>query len=292
MEGNENYQELVQTTKSFLQVITSDNMYYTIFLLIVMIIILKVIDLIFNPIKKRVGMPASFLAACLKVFVMITVGMRLCSMIPILKDFTTQILMSSSLIVVVLGFAFQEGLTNIIHGFILSVCKPFRIGDRIRVLIDGETITGYIVEMDVRHTVIQNVVNSSKVIVPNSKMDMCVIENNYFDHSHISSNFVDVNVTYETDLDKAIALLQECVLRQEAVAKHRQSENITDPVMVMVRSLDESYISLRAVVITDTVEENFAACSEIRKSVVEAFRADPDVEVAYPHVQVVAKNTR
>ena len=282
METNQNYEELVQTTKTFLQVITSNDLYYVLFLLIVMIILVKMIGLVFKPLRKKGGPLPAFIEACLKIFVFITIGMRLCSLVPILQDFTTQILMSSSLIVVVLGFVFQEGLSNIVHGFILSVFRPFKIGDRIRVSIDGESITGYIVSMDVRHTVIRNVVNSSHVIVPNSKMDMCVIENNYFLYHHTSSSFVDVNITYESNLQKAIWLMQQCAGSHEAVKRHREKAQITDPVNVLVRELGESSVSLRAIIITETVEENFAACSEIRSAIVEAFRNEPDIRIGYP----------
>ena len=38
---------------------------------------------------------------------------------------------------------------------------------------------------------------------------------------------------------------------------------------------------------TKTVEENFAACSDIRRNLVHRFAAEPDVEFSYPHIQVV-----
>ena len=289
---NENYEELKQGTKTILQIITSDDVHYGIFLLILMIILIKVIDLIFYPFKRRGNIMISFLKACLKVLVIATIGMRICALIPILSDFTSQILMSSSLIVVVMGFVFQEGLTNIVHGFILSVFKPFKIGDRVHLTIDGETITGFIVSMDVRHTVIRNVINSSHVIIPNSKMDMCMIENNYFDGNHTTSSFLDVEITYGSDIDKAMYIISETIMNHPYVQKLREMQKTTVPVKVMVRELAETGIRLRAGVVTETVDENFAACSDIRYCLVKTFTAEPDVEFAYPHIVTISKQER
>lgn len=285
---NNNYEELKGSAKTFLQAVTSDNLYYGLFLLAVLIVALKLVDLIFRPWKKKkTSIHMSFLKGCLKAFLIITIGMKICSLSETLSGFTSQILMSSSLIVVVLGFVFQEGLSNIVHGFILSIFKPFQIGDRVMITIDGEGITGYIESIDLRSTIIKNVVNSSHVIVPNSKMDMCVIDNSYFDSNSVSSNFLDISITYESNLEKAIAVVSQVIAAHPYVQTARKEKNITEPVAVLVRDLGDSGIYLRASVMTKTVEENFAACSDIRRTLVACFDQESDLEFAYPHVQIV-----
>ena len=285
-----NYEDLKGSAKSFLQAITSDNLYYGLFLLAVLIIAVKMVDLIFKPFKKRSGIHISFAKGCVKAFLIITIGMKICSLSTVLSGFTSQILMSSSLIVVVLGFVFQEGLTNIVHGFIISIFRPFQIGDRVQITIDGVSITGYVKSIDLRSTIIENVANSSNVIVPNSKMDMCVIDNSYFDSESVSSNFLDFSVTYETNLEKAIYLTSQEVMAHPYVRAAREEQQAAEPVAVLVRELGDSGISLRVSVVTKTVEENFAACSDIRRNLVHRFAAEPDVDFAYPHMQVVKEN--
>lgn len=291
METNENYEELKDGAKTFLQVVTSDNLYYALFLLAMMVIAVKVIDLIFLPFQKarKETIMMSFLKACLKAFVVITIGMKIISLSEMMSGFTSQILMSSSLIVVVLGFVFQEGLSNIVHGFILSVFKPFKLGDRVHICVDGTDVTGYIKMIDLRNTVIQNVVNSSHVIIPNAKMDLCVIENNYFGKDQFSSNFLDFCITYESDLEKAIRVTEEVILANPLVQKVREEKKITDPVGIMVRELGESGIYVRGVVTTLTVEENFQACSDIRRALVNRFGMEDGIAFAYPHMYVVNK---
>ncbi len=287
MERYENYEDLKNTTRTVLQVITSDTLYYGIFLAVVLVVGVKVLGLLFRPIRKKKNILVNFILGCLQAVWVCAIGIKICSLSSVLSGFATQILMSSSLLVVVLGFVFQEGLTNIVHGLILLIFKPFHIGDRVRITVDGESITGYIQSIDLRSTIIQNVTNSSHVIVPNSKMDTCVIENSHFDSQSFSSNFLDFTVTYGTNLEKAIAITAQEVAAHPYVSAVREKNHITDPVSVLVRGLEESGIALRATVLTETVEENFAACSDIRRRIVWRFAQEEDVNFAYMHVQLV-----
>lgn len=287
MAENQNYTDLKEWVKHFLQAVTSDDLQYGLFLLIVLIISLKAVDLVFRPFRKKNVIFSGFLKGVIQVFLIITIGMKIISLSPVLSGFTSQILMSSSLIVVVLGFVFQEGLSNIVHGFILFVFKPFRIGDRITITVDGAQITGYVLNIDLRSTEIQNVVNSSHVIVPNAKVDTAVIDNNYY-HSQYSSNFLDFSVTYESDIDRVIQATREVIVADARVAAAVRDAGAPAEPGILIRSLDDSGVSIRAVVITKTIEENFTACSEIRHALIKRFRKD-GLEFAYPHMTVVPK---
>ena len=134
-----------------------------------------------------------------------------------------------------------------------------------------------------------NVMNSSHVIIPNSKMDLCIIENQYFGIEMISSSFMDLCITYESNLRKAMDIISEVIAANPLVTKYRTESSITEPVPVMVRELQESGIALRGFVTTLTIEENFGAASDIRKELVLRFQQEPDVEFAYPHIEVVPK---
>ena len=280
VENNENYQELKETTKSFLQLITSDSLYYGLFLLVVMGVAVKVVDLVFKPFEKRGRILPSFIKAMVKIFIVFMIGMRIISLIPALENFASQIILSSSLLVVVMGFVLQEGLTNIVHGFILSVFKPFELGDRVTATIDGEKITGYVKEITARHTVLCSVINSTHVIVPNSKMDMCTIANNNYDMHESSSAFMDVTITYDSDVDRAREVIAAAIEENPLVEAERKLQKITDPVDVMVRDLEIKGIALRGFVITRTVEQNFATCSQIRLDIIHRINQEENVHFA------------
>lgn len=287
MGENQNYTDLKEWVKHFLQTVTSDDLHYGLFLLIVLIVSLKAVDLLFRPFRKKNVIFSGFLKGVIQVFLIITIGMKIISLSPVLSGFASQILMSSSLIVVVLGFVFQEGLSNIVHGFILFVFKPFRIGDRITITVDGVQITGYVINIDLRSTEIQNVLNSSHVIVPNSKVDTAVIDNNYY-HSKYSSNFLDFSVTYDSDIDLVMQATREVIMADERVEAAVRDAGAPKVPGILVRGLDDSGVSMRAVVITKTIEENFTACSEIRHMLLKRFRKE-GIEFAYPHMTVIPK---
>ena len=243
-------------------------------------IAVKVVDLVFKPFEKRGRILPSFIKAMVKIFIVFMIGMRIISLIPALENFASQIILSSSLLVVVMGFVLQEGLTNIVHGFILSVFKPFELGDRVTATIDGEKITGYVKEITARHTVLCNVINSTHVIVPNSKMDMCTIANNNYDMHESSSAFMDVTITYDSDVDRAREVIAAAIEENPLVDAERKLQKITDPVDVMVRDLEIRGIALRGIVITRTVEQNFAACSQIRLDIIHRINQEENVHFA------------
>lgn len=254
-------------------------------LVILMVAILKLLDLVFRVKKKKGGLHVSFFKGVLQALTVIFFLFQIGSLSDTMARFYNSILMSSSLLVVVLGFVFQEGLSNIVHGFILTFFKPFDIGDRVNVTIDGVQITGYIQSINLRNTIIKNVYNNSSVIVPNAKMDLCVIDNSYFDESADNSNFLDVEITYESDLDKACELISAVIDEHALVQKAKK--NADARTSVLVSQLGSDGITLRASVVTSTIEENFTACSDIRKELIRRFKAEPDLDFAYPHTVVV-----
>ncbi len=286
--NNEYTQELKDGASYAWSTLFSSKFFYAIILIVIMLILFKITDMITGLIRRHDSSPMSaFMGGVVKALVAVVVILRILKLFDWLSGLTEQILMSSSLLVVVLGFVFQEGLTNIIHGFIISISKPFQIGDRVTVTIDGVTLTGYVNTMGLRATVIQNVENNALVSVPNSKLDLGLIQNNYLDTHKSSTGFLDLMVTYESDLDRTISLVEQIIQEDPAVEKERIRTGTVTPPPVLVRSFGDSGINIRGIVTTHTVEENFAACSRIRKAIKEAFDRDESVDFAYPHVYLM-----
>ena len=261
------------------------NLIKAVIMVIIMLVMIKIVNLVFKSSKKKNTIHMNFIRSILQALIVIFFLIQIGSLSDAMAKFYNSILMSSSLLVVVLGFVFQEGLSNIVHGFILTFFKPFDIGDRVKVTIDGVQITGYVKSINLRNTVIQNVYNNSSVIVPNAKMDLCVIDNSYFDESSVNSNFLDTEITYESNLDKACKLLSLTIDNHPLVQKVKKAD--APPTDVLVSQLGTSGVILRASVITSTIEENFVACSDIRKDLLHLFALDPELEFAYPHVVTV-----
>lgn len=194
-------------------------------------------------------------------------------------DFTNSFLTSSGIIVAVAIFAAQESLNDILSGVMLTWSRPFEVGERVQIL--GLKITGIVEDITVRHTIIRTF-NNSKIVIPNSVMNKQMIENNSNRDSR-AGNFLDVLISYESDLDKAISILEELVSSHELVLITKQT-----PVKVIIRDLTDNGVALRVQVWTKEVGENFMACSDIRKSVLEKFKEN-NIEIPYKQVEVINK---
>lgn len=193
----------------------------------------------------------------------------------VIENISGALIASSSLLVAVLGFAAQESLNNVLSGIMIAKSKPFDIGQR--VVIEEKHITGIIVDISLRHTVIQKF-NNATVIVPNSVMNTVVIENSSYNENMIA-NFLDISVAYESDIDKAIDIVED-VVTSHALFLHGY-----DP-CVLVRNLAMNGFSVRATVWTKTISENFKACSDIRIEIKKRFDA-VGIEIPYEHVKVI-----
>lgn len=202
-----------------------------------------------------------------------------------LSSFTSTIVKSSSLLVVVAGFAAQEALGNIINGLFISVFKPFEIGDKIK--LTSANLSGYIEDITIRHTVIRTFSNS-RVIIPNSVMNKEIIENSHF-KDLVSGNPLDIIVSYESDTDKAIQIVKDIISEHPDVRDMRTEEEKEagkEKVEVFVRDLTNQGVQLRVTVWTEDIDTNFKVCSDLRLAIKKEFEAN-GITIPYDHTYIV-----
>ena len=183
----------------------------------------------------------------------------------------TALLAGSGIVAIVIGLAAQESIGNAFNGIFLSIFKPFEVGDRIHLV--NANITGFIEDITIRHTVIRTFVNS-RVIIPNSVINQDLIENSNFCGAQASA-FIDVTVVYGSDIDTATAIIAEIIgNHKDFIDTRTDDKKATMPkVPVFVRALGLYGIELRASMWTETIGVNFAACSDVRKEILEKFNA-------------------
>lgn len=180
--------------------------------------------------------------------------------IPALNGFINTIIASTSLLVVVAGFAAQEALSNVLNGLMISIFKPFNIGDRVKLV--NSDLAGYVEDITLRHTVIKTFTNS-RVIVPNSVINKETIENSYY-YETTTSMFVDVIIDYSSNLSKAKKIMKKAIESNNLVLREYNID-------VQVRELGIHGVCLRAPVWTNDVDTNFRACSEVRETIKREF---------------------
>lgn len=205
--------------------------------------------------------------------------------IPLLSSAVRTLLTAGGVIAVVAGLAAQEALGSVVSGMMILAFKPFRMGDVVR-YIDND-ISGVIEEITLHHTAIRTWENK-RVIIPNSKMNSSIIENADYADSKVCV-FMQIGVTYESDIDLAKKLLAEEILRQPNFMDVRTPEQkaVGAPeVQVVVLELADSAVTLRASL---WAKDNSTAFS-LKCAVLENIKKIYDqngIDIAYPHLVVL-----
>ena len=191
------------------------------------------------------------------------------SWLPHFSDAVTALLAGSGLVVLTIGLAAQESLGNAFSGLFISMFKPFEVGDRVH--LTNANITGFIEDICIRHTVIRTFMNS-RIIIPNSVMNKELIENSNFCNPR-ASNFIDIIITYDSDVTKACEIIAEVIGSHPNFVDNRTPEQQqTAPLVpVFIRALGLYGVELRASMWTATVATNFASCSDVRRGILSEF---------------------
>lgn len=270
--------------------ILQSKLFRTIAIMSLTLLFVKIISRIFNKAERNKNIHLKFLKSLLQGLIVVVGIFFIGNQFPAFEKFSSTILASSSLLVVVIGFTLQEGLSTIIHGMMISIFHPFNIGDRIR--IEEKNITGIVENITLRHTVVKNITTSAMFKIPNDLMDKAIIEN--FQVEEIHTNFLDVQIRYEDDVEKAMKIMEEVITSHPLTIDIRTKEQIESgipQVLVLVRDFAESGIDLRAVsVVTKTINDNFKACSDIRLELLKKFKEN-NISIPYPHNEILGKLT-
>ena len=125
---------------------------------------------------------------------------------PITQPFGRVLFQGTTVIAAVAGFAAQPVIADLICGMMLSVTKPFDIGDRIE-LEDGTA--GIVKDITLRHVTLQDI-DTIVRIIPNSKLNGMKITNMSVKPG-VRSVHLRFNVAYDTDVDQAIEVIGRAV---------------------------------------------------------------------------------
>lgn len=245
--------------------------------LLIGLLAIKITDYIFKKFRKTGKIAYNFLNTLIKGFIILVMIFKIGNLSHTFQSMAGSILMSSSLIVAVLAFAFQKSLEDLIAGFMISVFRPFEVGDRINFV--NMKIVGYIEDISLRHTTIRTFTNS-RLIVPNSVMNKEVLENSHI-IDPVSGGFLDITIAYTADIDRAMEIIVECVESDKDVLDIRPIDERVGRhfTTVFINELSEYGVNLRVTIWTANVDLNFETVSRLRKEIVKRFVAE-GIEIA------------
>ncbi len=202
------------------------------------------------------------------------------SLIPGMEKVSNSILASAGIGAMAVGLASQDALSNIVGGLFIIFSRPFKVGDFVMV---DDIITGTVVEITLRHTVIRNAENRM-ILIPNNKMNSSTVVNSSYGETATCA-FVEVGVSYNTDLDGAMEAMRDEIMKHPMLIDHRsdaEREAGAPQVVVRVTALGDSAITLRAWAWASTPGNAFTMKCDLLKSVKERFDRE-GIEIPYPY---------
>lgn len=209
------------------------------------------------------------------------------SLIPGMEKVSNSILASAGILAMAVGLASQEALSNIVGGLFIIFSRPFKVGDFIKV---DEVVTGTVAEITLRHTVIRNAENRM-ILIPNSKINSSTIINSTFGDGATCS-FIEVGVSYTTDLNHAMTVLRDEVMKHPLLTDRRteaEKQQGIPQVIVRVMALGDSAITLRAWAWAASTGDAFVLKCDLLKAVKERFDRE-QIEIPYPYFnQIIRK---
>lgn len=269
----------------------SQSLLYAVGMFIATIIIASLISRFFKRMYKKPIVqehnPTNYLfLRHLSVGLIYTVGFGLALyQLPQFKALAGSLLTGAGIIAVAMGFASQHALSNIVGGIFIVIFKPFKVNDRLTI---GPR-AGVVEDITLRHTVIRDFENR-RIIIPNSVISNEVIVNADFTDEKICK-WVDISISYESDLDLAKSLIEEEILAHPLITDNRSPEQLeaNAPIVpVRVILLGDSGINLRAWAWVKDNPDAFALNCDVLESIKKRFDQS-GIEIPYPHRTIVQK---
>ena len=110
-----------------------------------------------------------------------------------------------------LGFGLQKVASNYVSGFIVLFDRSVRVGDRVNV----NNFNGYVTKITTRYTVVKDA-NGAEALVPNENFIANMVINESYSGKALWRT-IPIQVAYNTDLSKALAIMKAAAEKQERV---------------------------------------------------------------------------
>ena len=259
---------------------------------LILVLAVKVVNSIFRRTEKRLAKtekaPDSAYLNFFRYLVLAVVYLLFLSAIsssfPTLNSLMKTVLAGSGIVALVAGVACQDTLSNLAAGIMIVFSHPFKKGDTVRYV--SANLTGEVEEITLRHTIIKTFDNK-RLIIPNSTINSSIIENNDYADERVCI-FVDVSITYESDVRRALALLAETVAAHPDSVDTRTPEQIAagvPQVRTRLTELADSAVVIRAWMWAQNTSSGAAMKGDVLLTLMDVFPAN-GIEFAYPHLVV------
>ena len=200
------------------------------------------------------------------------------------KDVGRSLLGSAAVLTGVIGFAAQDVIKDILSGLLISIYKPFDLGDRIE-LEDGTA--GIVESITMRHIVIVRI-DTLRVVIPNSRINAASILNYSYGEVQRSCLF-RFPVGYESEIEKTRTVIYEAVQESPySIPGKKQKDGSMDYGDVYFIELADSALIMAVTVYYESSVASERLKDDINTRVFKAL-AENDIEIPYNYTSVVIK---
>lgn len=189
----------------------------------------------------------------------------------------------TAIVSAVLAFAAQDVVKDILAGLMISLHKPFEIGNRIE-LEDGTV--GIVKDMTMRHVVILGM-DTQYYVIPNSTMSTMKIRNFSYHVRSRSANF-NFYIAYGSDVEQAMQVIKNAIIGSPYSIPGKETEQGAEYADIYFMAFEESSLRMTTTVYFESTVRSEVLISDINCRVNHAL-AENGIEIPYPYINVIQK---
>jgi small-conductance mechanosensitive channel len=168
-----------------------------------------------------------------------------------------------------IGFGLQKIASNYVSGFIILIDRSIHPGDALTI----DNRFGIVSQLTARYMVLKSL-DGTEAIIPNETLISSTVINHSYTNRQIRVG-IPVQVSYQSDLERAMAIMKEAATQQPRV--------LADPeTKVFLKSFGDNGIDLEmSIWINDPEEGQLGLTSDINLEIWRQFQA-AGIEIPYP----------
>jgi len=186
----------------------------------------------------------------------------------------------------VLIFAAQDIIKDMLAGLMISIYKPFEIGNRIE-LENGTA--GIVRDINMRHVVL-DLQDTQVLVIPNSELNEMSVRNYSYLEEYRSAMF-RFYIAYNSDVKKAMRVIREAIIDSGYSIPGKKMDGRSDYAPVYFMAYQESSLMLTTTVYYMPYTPSEVLISDINMRVNQALH-DNGIEIPYSYLNVIQKGVQ
>ena len=255
---------------------------------LIVMIILRILSHVFKKfLKSKKNIQLRFLVNIIRIAVVVIGVIWVLTSCEATASVGKMLFQGTAIIGAVIGLAAQPIIKDLFCGLMISIGKPFEIGDRIE-LENG--MAGIVMDITMRHVVLRKI-DTVDIIIPNSKLnDMGIL--NMSHGTRIRSIHFNFPIAYTSDVEKAMEVIKNVVIEcPYSVEGHPAKDGEMEYGPVYFIGFADSSLTMATTVYYEPTVPSEVIKNDINLRINNAFREN-HIEIPYNYLNVVMQENK